>query len=353
MTCIVALVSQMARPPSTNAEIIYRLANFPNLPKMVHFFPVCLWYTRWVMISRHHYNDSLTWIDVTSPTSEEVRTLMQEYHINPRVAEELLAPSTGARLESDPDHLFVALHFPALRHTHTISGEQEVDFILSKEHLITVRYDTIDALHKFEKVFEVTSILSKDGEEPHAGDIFFAILTKLYRSIGHELEFIHDRLEDAEEDIFDGQEKEMVVVLSNLSRDLLNIKQALTSHQDVLQHMQVDARMRFGETFDHELQSIKAEYDRIDALRRMNMDSLRELRETNNSLVSTKQNEIMKILTIVAFVITPLNFVASTFGMNAVNMPIVGTPGDFWVILGIMFSATLLIFAYFKHRKWL
>jgi magnesium transporter len=81
--------------------------------------------------------------------------------------------------------------------------------------------------------------------------------------------------------------------------------------------------------------------------------SLSELRETNNSLLSTKQNEVMKIFTILAFVTFPLSLVASIFGMNTKYIPIVGHQYDFWIVMGMMTFATILMFIYFKYKRWI
>ena len=61
----------------------------------------------------------------------------------------------------------------------------------------------------------------------------------------------------------------------------------------------------------------------------------------------------MKILTIMAFVTFPLSLIAAIFGMNTVYIPIIGTPGDFWIVMGIMGFATFLMFLYFKRKKWI
>jgi magnesium transporter len=70
-------------------------------------------------------------------------------------------------------------------------------------------------------------------------------------------------------------------------------------------------------------------------------------------MLSTKQNEIMKIFTILAFVTLPLSLIAAVFGMNTTFIPIVGLPNDFWIIIGIMIITSLAMFAYFKYKKWI
>jgi magnesium transporter len=81
-------------------------------------------------------------------------------------------------------------------------------------------------------------------------------------------------------------------------------------------------------------------------------ESLHELRETNNSLLTTKQNETMKKLTLLAFITFPLSLIASIFEMNTVDMPIVGLQHGFWIIIGGMTVVGLAMFWYFKYKKW-
>lgn len=295
----------------------------------------------------------LTWVDVESPTSDEVRKLMETYEVDPLVAEELLLPTLKPRVEVYPGFIYLILHFPAFRHSHTGDQNQEVDFIIGKDFLITTRYDSIDPLHKFSKVFEVNSVLDRSDIGEHAGYLFFYMVRKLYKSVEHELEYINDSLEIIEEDIFEGKEKEMVVALSNVSRDLLNLKQALNPHHEVLNSFADVGKAFFGESFGKHINSIMGEYFRIKNTISTNLDTMYELRETNNSLLSTKQNEVMKVLTIMAFVTFPLSLIASIFGMNTQHMPIIGSQYDFWLVLGIMGIATFFMFVFFKKNHWL
>ncbi|MEX0652263.1 MAG: CorA family divalent cation transporter [Candidatus Paceibacterota bacterium] len=295
----------------------------------------------------------LTWIDVESPEPEEVRKLMETYSIDPLVGNELLLPTLKPRVDTYQNFIYLILHFPAFKHSHSGTRNQEIDFIIGKDFLITTRYDVVDPLHKFSKVFEVNSVLDKSDIGDHAGYLFFYMVRKLYKSLEHEIEFIEDSLEIIEEDIFEGKEKEMVVALSNVSRDLLNLKQALTPHQEILTSFNEAGRIFFGDDFSNHLHSIMGEYYRIKNSISVHNDTLLELRATNNSLLSTKQNEVMKVLTIMAFVTFPLMLVSSLFGMNTAYLPIVGHQFDFWIIASIMVSITTLFFMYFKYKKWL
>lgn len=301
---------------------------------------------------REYTHKHLRWIDLESPTHEEVRKIMQEFDLHPLVAEELLTPSLKPKVDRYADFIYLILHFPAFRHSHGENKNQEVDFIIGRDFLITTHYDTIDPLHKFSKVFEVSSVLDRSDIGSHAGYLFFYMVRKLYKALDHELEYLGDSLSEVETRIFAGKEREMVMELSGISRDLLNFKQAVLPHQSVLESFDAAARRFFGEDFTYHTRSITADYYRVQGLIESHMDTLGELRETNNSLLSTKQNEIMKILTIMTFITAPLALFAATLQIDTKARPVVGLDNDFWIILGIMAVAVLLFFFYFKKKGW-
>ncbi len=304
------------------------------------------------MITKYKHKD-LVWVDLESPTQEEVRSVMEEFSINPLAADELLLPTLRPKVDVYDNFIYLILHFPASKHSHNAQANQEVDFIIGKRFLITTRYDTIDPIHKFSKVFEVNSILDRSDIGNHAGYLFFYMIKKLYKSIEHELESIEDSLDDIEEKIFNDKEREMVREISNVSRDLLNFRRALMLHKDILLSFEGAGKKFFGEAFGYHLRTIIGEYYKVHGEIRFHVESLKELRQTNDSLLSTKQNETMKIFTIMAFVVFPLTVVTSLFGMNVENMPVVDDENAFLIIIGIMFLTAMLFFLFFKYKKWL
>jgi len=281
-----------------------------------------------------------------------VRDIVEEFSIDPYVANELTSPSTKSRAELHRDFLYLILHFPALKHTHTDNSKQEIDFIIGKNFLITARYDTVDALEKFAKIVEVQSILDRSFEDNCTGAIFFGILQEIYSSLFNELEHIESSTNKIEDGIFAGREREMVVALSQVSRDLLNFKKYTDFHRDVLENLETFGLKIFGEHFAYHVKRIIHEYKKTHNALRNNLELLSELRETNNSLLSTKQNEIMKTLTILAFVTFPLALIAAIFGMNTVDNPILGNANDFWIVISIMVVGAFLMYIFFKLKRW-
>lgn len=299
-------------------------------------------------------HDELTWIDVVSPTHEEIRSLMEEFSIDPLIADELMVPSLRNRVDARDEYFYVVLHFPAFKHLHDVASVPlELDFIVGKKWIITTRYVEIDPLHQFSRLFEMETMLNRKNLLEHAGFVFFYMLSELYKTLNDELIHIGVKLDAVEERIFEGYEKEMVREISKISRDLLNYTQALDSHDTMLQSLETPGVALFGYEYARNMRSVNGEYARLASAIKSNRESLTELRETNNSLVNTKQNETMQVFTIMAFITFPLTLIAGIFGMNTQMTPIVGNKWDFWIIVGIMAAAALSFFAFFKYKRWL
>ncbi len=303
------------------------------------------------MISRYKYH-TLTWVDMESPTNEEVRQIMEEFDIHPIAADELLGPSLRPKVDHYDNFIYLILHFPAIRHSHQTKS-QEVDFIIGKQFLITVRYELLDPLHKFSKVFEVNSILDKSEIGEHAGFLFFYMIRKIYSSLGHELSIIGDTLKSVEDRIFHGEEREMVTEISIIHRDLLEFHRALRQHRSVLQSLSVASGEFFGKEFIHYGESIVGEFLKVEEMLQDEKEVLNDLRSTNDSLLTTKTNEIMKRLTATTFLFLPATLIATLFAMDIEHMPIAGMAYDFWIIVALVSMVGITTLFFFKFKKWM
>ncbi len=294
----------------------------------------------------------LTWVDLVSPTQSEVRSLMDEFEIDPAFANELLTASYKPKVERRGDIIYVILHFPLLRGAGK-SPDEEIDFLIGKNFLITTRYAQTDPLHLFARAFEVNQVLGHNATALHGGHLFAAMTRNLYHALSEECDVLERHLQEIEDRIFKGDERNMVVRLSHTGRIIHDFRQRLLPHKEMLVSLEPQATRMFGPEFLYYIRNIEGEQSRVRTMLEHLRDSLVELRETNNSLLNTKQNEIMKTLTVIAFLTLPLELIASILTIPAHNVPILGLPGDFWIILLVM---TLLgggFFVYFKRKGWL
>jgi magnesium transporter len=302
------------------------------------------------MLTRYGQKNAV-WIDLVQPTPQEVRGLMHEFGIDPLIAEELLVPSFKPKVERRGDVIYVILHFPVLRGLGQRS-EQEIDFVIGKEFLITTRYNTVDPLHAFAQAFEVSTVLGRPIGHLNGGHLFTSMARALYEALISESHTITHRLQDVEDRIFSGGERQMVIELSQTGRIIHDFREALAPHREMLISLEPTSSRLFGPEFSYYLRDLQGTQERV--LRTVDdlYSSLVELRETNNSLLSTKQNEIMKTLTVMAFIFLPLTFIGQLFGMN-MAVPFGDSPYSFWMVLGVMAVVGTSIFVYFKHKGWL
>src|SRR5258708_35324538 len=129
----------------------------------------------------------LTWVDLENPTATEVEELMRRYRIHPLVGQELLGPTVRPKVDVYDEFIYLILHFPTVSHSHGGEPEEEIDFIIGKEFLITVHYDLVDPLREFAKLFEVNSVLGRGNMGQHGGYLFFHIKSEMYKNLASEL----------------------------------------------------------------------------------------------------------------------------------------------------------------------
>jgi len=303
------------------------------------------------MIKKQNYK-AVTWIDSDSPTKEEARDIMEEYGLSPEVAQDILLPTFKDKISVYKDYVYLVLHFPAFKDTHNKSHRQEIDFVIGQNFIITNHYESIDAMEKYAKIFEVNSILDKNEAEVGPGEVFLAMLKTIYQSMSDELDSINYLLREAEKKIFAGKEKEMVFELSRVGREIINFNHIISPHGDILETLNENADVLSSKTFALSLNEVMNEYYKISKILENIIEVMRELRETNNSLLSTKQNEIMKTLTVFTFFALPFSIITGFFQMNTRYTPFVNSDNGWFFIIGVEILVMVIVFIIAKQKKW-
>ena len=76
------------------------------------------------------------------------------------------------------------------------------------------------------------------------------------------------------------------------------------------------------------------------------------LEDTNESVISHRVNEILRVLTSISVIVLPLTLVASIWGMN-VGVPGEGDSEDFFAVVAAMVVLLVGMLAFFRRRGWL
>lgn len=300
------------------------------------------------MINRHDLY-GIPWIDLENPTTEEIHTVINEFNVNESCAIELTNPSLRAKTTRYDDYVFFVLHFPD--HPAQKTGSvMEIDFVVHKNFIITSRYMTIDTLLSFEK--KHTASDKSPIPNIHGGNIFGLMINDLYDGLIDELSLIKKDIADVENKIFGETDTTISKILITLHRKLLDCKSALRFHHDILTSFEHESIVLFGNNFEPTIQSIMHRYYHLTTIMDSSRETIQELRQTYDSLLTNRTNETMRTLTLMSFVTFPLSLIAIILFDPASPHIFHGEYG-FEIVLGILFIIFIIMMMFFKKKKWL
>src|SRR5439155_6268154 len=142
-------------------------------------------------------------------------------------------------------------------------------------------------------------------------------------------------------------------------RDLSNVKQEIISYRKIIKPERSTLRVLEARTQRFLPQDLEVYFDDIvDAAERIwdLLDNYKEvvdgLEDTSESVISHRQNDILRILTVFSVVLLPLTLITGIFGMN-VHFPGFDTAAAFWAIVGFMVATGIGLVAFFRFKRWL
>jgi magnesium transporter len=76
------------------------------------------------------------------------------------------------------------------------------------------------------------------------------------------------------------------------------------------------------------------------------------LESTNESVISHRQNDVLRLLTLISVTMLPLTLITSIFGMN-VLFPGEGTHAAFWAIVVALVVTLAGMVGFFRWKRWI
>lgn len=305
------------------------------------------------MIFRHEYLNGV-WVDLEQPSADDVRQIAREFSISERLERELLSPTPVPTVTCDEGIALLVLHFPAQGAEDGETKTQEIDFVVGKNFILTVRYEIVAPLHRLKKLLEAQQLVA--GKTSVTTDILLEVLfAHLYTSMRDHTNHIAGNLIRVEKDMFDGHERNTVRAISNVSREFLHVEAALANQEESLGHF-LDALNQygfFGASFSERSLRIQGERTHVAHIVKTHRAIATEMRETNIALLGARQNEIMKTLTVITFIFLPLELITFVFGIHALGTPLEQNPNAFWIITGSMLIIGILITFFLARKRWI
>ena len=172
-------------------------------------------------------------------------------------------------------------------------------------------------------------------------DYCFPILDK----IGHKLDSIEDEM-------FEGRAEDIVRDISNVKQEVIAYRKIIKPERSTLRVLERGVERFLPEELELYFDDIVDAAERIWDLLDNYKEVVEALEDTNESVISHRQNDVLRILTIFSVVMLPLTLITGLFGMN-VKFPGFDRPGAFWIVVGAMALVGIGEIAFFKYKRWL
>ena len=168
-----------------------------------------------------------------------------------------------------------------------------------------------------------------------------------------------EQLEHLDAQITERDPREMMVRIHDLRTELLELRRAIWPHREALNALARDPNPLVGDETRLHLRDCTDHVVTIIELTETYREMCSDLRDYFLAMVSTRMNEIMKVLTVIATIFMPLTFIAGVYGMNFSpdrspwNMPELWWYYGYPFALGLMAAVAVGMLVYFWRKGWL
>jgi magnesium transporter len=294
------------------------------------------------------------WVDVVGLADLQlIARLGALFGLNPLAVEDIANTSQRPKVDIFEEHPLIVVH---MFDGGTVASKEQMSIVFDKKHVLTFQERPGDCLDPVRK-----RLAMHGGRIRTRGSAYlvYAIIDTILDAYFPMLERIGEELEEIEGRITRVPSAVDVARLHELKRDLLVVKRALWPSREMLSALtreelgliprEVNQFLR--DTYDHAVQLI----DIVETYRELATG----VHDLYLSSLSTRMNEVMKVLTIVSTVFIPLTFLAGVWGMNFApdsspwNMPELRAYFGYPAALASMVVVALSLIAFFRWKKWL
>ncbi len=276
--------------------------------------------------------------------------LEKEYGVHPVILDELRTPTLHPLFESYGSYLFAVMHFPHLNDAQQRMETVEIDFIITKHAIITIRYRSFP---DFDEVFR--DMQSEDmHEEVMPGHVFHRIIKALIKKTAPEITHIRQAVDAAEDAMLDYIDDRNIERLALVKRLVLDFLRALRPQKALWEEDVPEAGLAFwGDSMKPYVSDLSASYNRILYLAENYLSTIDSIYLTSSVLLDNKRSNVIKILTLFTAIILPLSLITSIYGMNITHLPGSGNPHIFWWFAGGMTVVAISMYGFFRYSKWI
>ncbi len=288
------------------------------------------------------------WVGLYEPDEPLLRQVQQVFGLHDLAVEDALRAHQRPKLEEYGEGLFVVLRTAQLHGSKIDFGETHI--FVGPRWIVSVRHGASDSYADVRARCESTPNLLRKG----TGFVLYALTDFVVDHYFPIVDALEEELERLEEEIFGGSfTRATTERIYELKRDLVSLKRAVSPLIEVCNRLvrfdmmliPDDVRLYFRDVYDHVVRTNET----IDNLRELLTTAL----EANLSLISVRQNEVMKKLGAWAGILAVPTMIAGVYGMNFEFMPELHWQYGYGLAVGLMAGVCGWLYVSFKRAGWL
>jgi len=296
------------------------------------------------------------WLDLLSPTPEEVAAVEAVLGVELPTHEEMQEIELSSRLYQEGETLFLTA--TVLSRSDTGLPESGVvTFVVTGERLVTLRYVE-------PRPFETFALRATRQAGPYvrAEALLAGLMDAIVDRVADILEHAGQDLDAISREVFSAATAkrrgslDFQGVLTRIGRigDLTSkTRESLVSIGRLLTFVYQTPQGKSGKQLRARFKTLTRDANALAEHAGFLSGKINFLLDATLGLVNIEQSAIIKIFSVVAFVFLPPTLIASIYGMNFEVMPELSWTFGYPLALGLMVLSSILPYLFFKHRGWL
>jgi magnesium transporter len=296
----------------------------------------------------------LTWIHVDRPDAEAAQSLADRFGWHPLDVEDILSKRQRPKIDEYPEerYLFAVLHFPVYDKSIQRLNAAELDIVLGPDYLVTLpNAELLPVTRLFRRCAEDEAYREQMFTKG-SGRLLYEVLDDLFDYCFPILDKIGHKLDRVEDEMFEGRAEDVVRDLSNVKQEIISYRKIIKPERSTLRLLERRVEQFLPEELDLYFDDIVDAAERVWDLLDNYKEVVEALESTNESVISHRQNDVLRLLTLISVTMLPLTLLTGIFGMN-VDYPGEGTHAAFWILLGALLATLIGMLGFFRYKRWL